>query len=94
MRQQLSSTNIEYGKRRRITKREMFLNTMDVILPWENPLPEGCNGEGLDVAPVAIHGYIPLIKTGGNNCDTISLSFNTERIIRNREYVFSFRRAI
>lgn len=35
MGQQLSFTDIEYGKRRRITKREEFLNKMDAILPWK-----------------------------------------------------------
>lgn len=32
---QLSFTDIEYGKRRRVSKREQFLETMDATIPWQ-----------------------------------------------------------
>lgn len=35
MKKQLSFTDMEYSTRRRITKREEFLNKMDAILPWK-----------------------------------------------------------
>ena len=34
MEKQLNFTDVEYSKRRRITKREEFLNHMDRVLPW------------------------------------------------------------
>ena len=32
---QLSFTDIEYGRRRRVSKREQFLETMDATIPWK-----------------------------------------------------------
>lgn len=33
---QLSITDVEYGQRKRITKREEFLAAMDISIPWDN----------------------------------------------------------
>ena len=35
MKRQINFTDIEYGKRRRKTKREEFLECMNEIMPWE-----------------------------------------------------------
>ncbi len=35
MQQQQTFSDIEYGNRRKKTKRERFLSTMDLIIPWE-----------------------------------------------------------
>ena len=35
MEKQLNFTDMEYGNRRRVTKREAFLNKMDQVLPWK-----------------------------------------------------------
>ena len=35
MKKQINFTDIEYGKRRRKTKREEFLECMNEITPWE-----------------------------------------------------------
>ena len=34
MEKQLNFTDVEYGNRRKITRREEFLNHMDQVLPW------------------------------------------------------------
>ena len=31
---QISFTDVEYSKRRRVSRREQFLNTMDATIPW------------------------------------------------------------
>ncbi len=35
MEKQISFTDLEYGKRRKVTKREVFLTKMDAVLPWK-----------------------------------------------------------
>ena len=35
MEDQITFTDVEYGNRKRTTKREEFLNKMDEIVPWE-----------------------------------------------------------
>ena len=35
MDRQLTISDIEYGNRRKKTRREVFLETMDAIIPWE-----------------------------------------------------------
>lgn len=35
MEDQITFTDVEYGNRKRTTKREEFLNKMDEIIPWE-----------------------------------------------------------
>jgi IS5 family transposase len=32
---QLSFTDVEYGNRRRVSRRELFLESMDQVLPWD-----------------------------------------------------------
>ena len=32
---QPSFTDIEYGNRRRVSRREVFLETMDTTIPWD-----------------------------------------------------------
>lgn len=36
MEKQMSFTDIEYSKRRRVTQREVFLEKMDAVLPWKS----------------------------------------------------------
>ena len=33
-REQPSFTDVEYGQRRRVSRREQFLTTMDAAIPW------------------------------------------------------------
>lgn len=35
MEKQLNFTDMEYSNRRKVTKREAFLNKMDAVLPWK-----------------------------------------------------------
>ena len=32
---QITSSDIEYGNRKRITKREEFLDTIEELIPWD-----------------------------------------------------------
>ncbi|MDR2796142.1 MAG: IS5/IS1182 family transposase, partial [Spirochaetaceae bacterium] len=35
MKTQQPFTDVEYGKRKRISRREVFLDTMERLVPWE-----------------------------------------------------------
>ena len=52
--EQLSFTDVEYGMRRRQTRRERFLDTMDCVVPWQEWVAL------IDPTTAAIVGYLPL----------------------------------
>jgi len=37
--EQRSFTDLEYGNRRRVSRRETFLESMDEVIPWEQRPP-------------------------------------------------------
>ena len=45
---QISFTDVEYSKRRRVSRREQFLHTMDATIPWSRWVgliePVTCSG--------------------------------------------------
>ena len=72
--EQPSFTDVEYGNRRRVSRREQFLETMDATIPWaewvgliephyytEQARPEA-DAVGDDAADVPAAGVVPPVR--------------------------------
>ena len=74
MKQQTLS-DMEYGCRKKKTKREEFLEIMEEIIPWEEWVaiirpyyPTGKRGSGIDAADVSAAGLVQPVRSGDGGC--------------------------